>query len=601
MEPIPDRQSLMCPPSLKHSSRGPENGPIVPITGTRSQRGTQLVNQPPSASSTVSSWRSNASPLLPVSPRRSSHSPLLPLVTFPSASQVLGVQLLNPSNDESLEEVEFTDLGKFVGVEPSPDESVVTSPIQQGHIPTEDGQLSSIRPKSDLEPSWRRKAPLAPVEDQPSILPGVTPEAAAESPASRDADTALASPSTSNGLLCMASPAKPFAEGSFPSQALVVPPPLPPQRSPRALSYREPPISTFDDTMSRIKGAMQTNPQRNVLGTERHADRTPASSIAHTTEQPRLGRGISATARSHPPRIPEPDEPFTTVAELDDNIQRGQSSRIRLPPSRGLEPLSKKELANLRRSTPPLRWEVLSWDPPVEGMSIRDYSVNGVLFPKPPSQKGRPRFFVKLPPRGSYLIRRNSPATPKVHLPAKPLVNKTVAATGAFGRPRVADESSTWRRVLPPIPDQVESAASSEGLVTRSGSSPPDTDKPSNSTPTIETETAQPVQLPTKSRAEPKMPAGAGVAFYRESTSCPSVSFTVSSELEDVRQPETPAMPLPTEHTTPLPSENSKGNEVGGSNTLLTPREKTESKSSDGSVSTISTFSPWHIRLNWRS
>ena len=226
-------------------------------------------------------------------------------------------------------------------------------------------------------------------------------------------------------------------------------------------------------------------------------------------------------------------------------------------------------------------------------MSARDYSINSVLFQQPLPQRGYPRYHVSLPPSGSYLIKGSSPATPKVHLPAKPLVNKTLTAAGAFGRPRVADENSNWRRTLPSIPDQIESTSSSEGLVTRSGSSPPGTDKASDVTPSVETETIVPVQLSTKSRAEPKMPAGASVAFYRESTSCPSVSFTVSSELEDARQPETPILSLPTEEHAPvsLPLGNSKGNKVDGASTLSTPREKAESKSSDGSVSTIRTLS----------
>jgi hypothetical protein len=366
---------------------------------------------------------------------------------------------------------------------------------------------------------------------------------------------------------------------------LSVPLSLSSQRSPRA-----PSISTFDDTMSRIKGAMQSKPHRNA----HHNDRAAANGTAHSTEQPRFGRGITQTPRSHPPRVAEPDEPFTTLTELDDDIQSSQASRVRLPSfARAVEPLSKRELANLKRSTLPLRWEVLSWDPPVEGMSLRDCSVNGVLFQKPLPPKGHPRYAVTLPPSGTYLVRGSSPTTPKVHLPAKPLVNKTVAVGGAFGRPRVADENSNWRRTLPSIPDQVESTASSEGLVTRSGSSPPDTDKASDVTPSFETETTLPVQWSTKSRAEPKMPAGASVAFYRDSTSCPSVSFTVSSELEDVRQTETTITSLSTEELAPVshPLGDARGSAVDGSGTLPTAPEKAESKSSDGSVSTTTTFS----------
>ena len=564
----PDRQTLVRSLSLRQSSRGPDYEPTSP---KRTQGDTQLP-------STVTSWRSNA-------PRRSSHSSVAPVVSFPSASQVLGVQFLDSSNDESLEEVEFTDLGKFVGVEPDPDEAVVP-PFQWVDVSTEDDQPPPPRTRSDLDPSWRRKASLPPVKEQPSIVTSIVPDAASEPPASREADVAPASPSVPTTSIGMGSPARPFTDGSFPGQSLSVPPSLSSQRSPRA-----PSISTFDDTMSRIKGAMQTKPHRNT----HHTERAAANSNAHSAEQPRFSRGITQTPRSHPPRVPEPDEPFTTLTELlDDDMQSGQPGLVKLPTcSRALEPLSKKELLNSKRSSLPLRWEVLSWDPPVEGMSIRDYSVNSVLFQKPFPQKGHPRYPVTLPPSGAYLIRRSSPATPKVHLPAKPLVNKTVGSAGAFGRPRVADENSNWRRTLPSIPDQVESVASSEGLVTRSGSSPPDTDKASDVAPSVETETTLPVQWSTKSRAEPKMPAGASVAFYRESTSCPSVSFTVSSELEDVRQPETTITSLPTEEVVPTlpPSGNSKGSAIDGSSTLSSPPEKAESKSSDGSVSTIRPFS----------
>ncbi len=567
------------------------------MTRTRSQRGSQSANQPPSASSIVTSWRSNAGPLPPVSPRRlgSSHSPVAPLIPFPSASQVLGAQLLSPSNDESLEEVEFTDLGKFVGLEPEPEEPVPPSPLPQENTSAEASygdQSAPTRSRSDLEPSWRRKGPLPPVEEQqPIVAANVVLEATFESPLSREADTVPASPSVRTASTGMSPPVKPLAEGSSPSQTLVVPALLSSQRSPRTSSYRDELLrSTFEDTMSRIKGAMQTNPQRSTPEVEHHTDRATASGTSHATEQPRHGRGASPSSRSHPPRALHPEEPFTTVTELDDDLQAGQPHRVRLPSaSRVLEPLSKKELANLRKTISPLRWEIFSWDPPVGDTSSNDYSVNDVLFRKPPPFKGQPRFIVKLPPSGSYL-RRSTPVTPKVHLPSKPLVNKTVAAPGAFGRPRVADDYSTWRRTLPPISDQVESVGSSEGLVTRSGSSPPDTEKTNDAAPSAETEPASSVHLSIKSRAEPKMPAGASVAFYRESNSGPSVNFIVSSELEDARQSDASVVPLLNEEPSPAPQTfgDSVGHEIDSVNTLATPRNKAESKSSDGSVGAIS-------------
>ena len=572
------------PASSKYPSRGPENGPAAPVTGFRSQRGTQSASQPPSSSNAATSWRASAAPLPPLSPRRPSHSPVTARVSFPSASQVLDVQLLDPSNDESLEEVEFNDLGKFVGVEPSPEETAAP-PVQQEDISTTDDRP---RTKSEVEPFWRRKASPAPPEEQ--VVSNVPPEASSESPASGEADPDPVSPSMPTVSIGAVSPAKSPAEGSLPGQTLVVPSSLPSQRSPRAPSYREEQLrSTFDDAMLRIKGAM-TKPHRNAMGTEHHPSRAAANNTSYAAERPRFGRGVPPGSRSHLPHVPEPDESFTTMTELEVDVRRGQSNRVKLPPPRrAFEPPSKRDYANLKRSITPLRWDPF-WDPPVEGMSTKDYSIDNVLFDKP--QLGLSRFLVKLPPSGSYLIKRCSPSMPKVHLPVKPLVNKNVPVTGAFGRPRAADESSTWRRTLPSIPDQVESTTSSEGLVTRTGSSPPDTDKASDVTPSVETETSQPAQLPAKFRAEPKMPAGAGVAFYRESTSCPSVSFTVSSELEDVRQLEAPVMSPPSEEPAPLSQTlgGPKGNEVDGSSTMLAPREKAESKSSDGSVSTMITM-----------
>ena len=592
VDPAPGRQSLFRPPSLKPSARDPESRPPAPMTRTRSQRGSQSAHQPPSASSAVASWRSNAGPL---SPRRlsSSHSPVAPLISFPSASQVLGAQLLNPSNDESLEEVEFTDLGKFVGLEPKPEEPAVPPPLPQDNTPGEASygdQSAPTRSRSDVEFSWRRKGPLPPLgEQQPAVTSNVVVDATFELPLNREADTVPASPSVRTATTGMNSPVKPLAEGSLPSQTLVVPSLLSSQRSPRTSSYRDEILrSTFEDTMSRIKGAMQTKPQRSGPEVEHHSDRVTASS---TSEQAQHGRGAFPSSRSHPPRL-HPEEPFTTATELGDDLQVDQPHRVRLPLPRAApnvpEPLSKKELANLKKTIRPLRWEIFSWDPPIGGASNNDYSVNDLLFRKPPPLKGQPRFIVKLPQSGSYLVRRSTPVTPKVHLPSKPLVNKTVAAAGAFGHHRVADDHSTWRRRLPPISDQVESVSSNEGLVTRSGSSPPDTEKTNDVASNADSEPSSLVHLSAKPRAEPKMPAGASVAFYRESNSAPSVNFTVSSELEDARQTDAP--PPPNEELSPAPQafSDSVGHEIDSVNTLATPREKAESKSSDGSVGAIS-------------
>ncbi|KAI0271562.1 hypothetical protein BC834DRAFT_450205 [Gloeopeniophorella convolvens] len=587
--PVPERPPRFRTPSLRTVPQDTEGDAPASMTRTRSQRGSQSANQPPSVSAVAASWRSKAAPLPPVAPRRlsSSQMPAAPLAPLPSASQILDAEMLPPSNGESLEEVEFMDLGKFVGAELEPHDPLVAvvppHEAAQSEAST-DERSAPPRPKSDLESSWRRKGPLAPVEEQSLLNADVVPGASSESPPSREADATSASPSVRTASTSASSPIKPPAEASS-GQTLVVPLSLSSQKSPRAPSYREGLRSTFEDTMSRIKGAMQAKPQPSTEP-DHYVERS-GHNPPHVIDASRNGKGSSPATRTHLPRVPDPDEPYATATELADDVEANQRHRVRLPPtSRVAEPLSKKEQASLRKSLPPLGWEVLSWDPPVEGMSARDFSVNDVLFRKPPPLKGKPRFIVTLPPPGRYLVRPDVQATPKVHLPAKPLVNKTLATTsGAFGRPRAVDDQSAWRSTHPSIPDEEKSSTSDQGLVTRSGSSPPGTDKPNDVASNAEAETQSSAQGSARSRTEPKMPTGAGVAFYRESNSSPSVKFTVSSELEEGRRAQLPTISLTTEEPAPASSsaDAPASAEVNGPSAPPIRRGEVESKSSDGS------------------
>ena len=497
-----------------------------------------IVSLPVSATTTrivqAESWRSKATPSnspLEVSSKASASVFLSPP---PSALEQIESLVSNP--EEELEVVDFSDMGKFVGatdVSPSPVASsqqvlgtVSFRPVASDFF---DDTQEAPNPTNTNIVAWRQKL-------SQEMLPGPDEDA------SIHLDRDKQSNPTSDPL--------PTSEATksvvdYHVQAVSF------QRTPRAQTfYKEAAMSALDDVMSRIKGALdgmqagETTKEVPLLSPESDSS-TIKSSVPRS-----LGRLSSQKDRwiPSPLRVQnydcEPQEAPVTGFEPPRSPKPAWNAFvIRLPKSAGaLEPISRKQLHFFSKPAYPVRWDILSFDPPVEGMNRRDFALNDVLFGKPSrGYKGNPKYRVILPRLG-----------PRVNIPSHPPSQKTNGA-GAFGRPGGADGVATWRKPAPTIPQSGNTITSEPGLSTISRSPPPDTlsmdhdvaSVPiSNSSDSVK---ADGITTAMRSRLQPKMPAGSAVAFYRDSRIDaveadlkPSVNFIVNSELEEPR------------HTTPV-------------------------------------------------
>jgi serine/arginine repetitive matrix protein 2 len=338
------------------------------------------------------------------------------------------------------------------------------------------------------------------------------------------------------------------------------------QRPPRSTpAFREAAMSTLDDAMSRIKGALDGMQQTTEISKEpgdtingevedqpvaarskiplmsasqvllRESSRVPSVLRPHNHEFDQQYQEVFDITMSEPPRSPKP---------------AWDAFIVRLPrTAQLLEPLTRRQY-HLHKSPPgQVRWDILSFNPPVEGMNRRDFSLNDVLFRKPPHMAKTKRRYVVSLPKAVHFRREisgsSSATTPKIRVPSSPVAPR-VNGVGAFGRPGGAIDSSTWRKSAAPPSMKTSIASTDLGLNTISRSPPPNlVSNPSKTAPTKVDESAS-----ARSRSQPKMPAGSAVAFYRdsrvdslESAQKSSVNFTVTSELEDALHSKSKAGP----------------------------------------------------------
>ncbi|KAJ7225842.1 hypothetical protein GGX14DRAFT_349163 [Mycena pura] len=574
---------------------------------------------------TETSWRSKASPISATAPtliRQIQPRPAVP--TFVSPPTALDqVTSLAENPEEELEVVDFSDLGKFIGVTEeelaSKQKSSTATPVRPPRPVASD--FFDDRPPRSVEnvptsgvhekpvtASWRRQSvhesPLNPEEHKDRSLVVGT---------SFTSDGAVSTKDTSTSVLL-------DHHTSSPAQ--------PPQstRTPRSQPFhKEAAMSALDDVMSRIKGAidgMQTS-EKERRSPEVSAASATRSSLFHPSPAANLGlqkeRWVPPAFRSRQLE-PEPQEVFVTGCEPPRSPKPAWNMFVtRLPKkSRSLEPVNRKQLVMYNRPMP-LRWDILSFDPPVEGMSRREFTVNEILFRRN-RFKGKSKYQVLLPRKTT---------NPRVNIPITPRVN----AVGAFGR-SPADGLSTWRKPPPTLINTVESET---GLSTMSRSPPPELPSAVSvaSIPrsdTLASPKSDDIFGPSRSRSQPKMPVGTAVAFYRDSRvdsiepdTKSSVNFIVSSELEDSREnPENntpskskPSIMVSSPASNPLaPSESlSSGNSVftsriNGMKPSLTSsseiglpslmsNSKAESKSSDDSTDRAPITPPSHHTLSW--
>ncbi|KAH6917543.1 hypothetical protein BKA70DRAFT_1252485 [Coprinopsis sp. MPI-PUGE-AT-0042] len=261
--------------------------------------------------------------------------------------------------------------------------------------------------------------------------------------------------------------------------------------------------------------------------------------------------------------------------------------------------VNRKQLLAFTRAPLAPRYDILSFDPPVEGMR-RDFNLNFILFRRPPIVKGQIKPRVCIPRwRG-----------PRVYAPGK------LNGTGSFSKATVADGVSSWRKpaVSPAAEEACAGPSFDTGLETQSRSPPPELVIP----PSTTASTSKPSEpTPTKSegssvlrpRSQPKMPAGSAVAFRRDSridvadeNIKPSVNFIVSDELEetadapkDEPQPAPEPQPSPGQLST-VPPDATSSTAPGPS---PQPGSNPESKANESSVRSryVDRAPPIHLAL----
>lgn len=476
-------------------------------TSTHSQHLRRQQSATDSIASPSDSWRTHAAPL-PSSPSTTS-----PQHKLHNADDL---DSLSIKEGEIVETFDFSDLGKLVSAPEKTEEEQKPVPPDPVTAPSTDlvdarNREPPIAPKSDTS-AWRRKQEESHTEPEP----GSSKSGAVELTVNTDGSSTRSSVDQSH------------------------PPFLPQQRSPRTNTFREASMNSLDDTLSRIKGALD----------HMHEPSLPEKSIATESQQTRSQPIITVplpqtlkpeplkASRWLPPALRPKDHvsnPFGSDAEEYVTKQPlpappSEVATVLFPKfSMARGPLTRRQFGLSKCPPNGVRWDILTWDPPVEGMSKRDFSLNEVLFRKPANIKGKFRPRVNLPRLGNTRFRGKGPST------------------GAFGRPRGGDDAQTWRR-SEPLQEVTEVSEPSNTLETVSVSPPPvpqDEIKASNSpTPTTPRLCVGASEATGRQKVQRKVLVVGDVGFYRTRTEVPSieaataVSFTVSSELDNGSRPE---------------------------------------------------------------
>lgn len=474
--------------------------------------GTRATVPEPSSAAQSDSWRVKANPLPPTSPRHA-HPP--PPHSLSDVTQTAPTTLVVPSTAleevaniaegsmTDLEVVDFTNMDKFVGNEEDAKEKVeVVSEVEKVETATEvkpDVVASKQRPTAsdffeDGKPTsaskseivWRRKISAAAGnegEERSRLVKDETPVR---------------------------------ATGSMPN--------MPSSSHPRIRPHAEASMSALDDVMSRIRGAIEasasskeTRPQEGPLESEQPHPRQSQTSTA-------APKSSSQTERPQPPpprlqvviRLEDLRESLDTATDPLYTPPSGNPT-IQLPSvSHHLSPVPKRQQIGFARAPYPARLDLLSFEPPVQGMNKRDFSVNSVLFRQQTSYKGS-RIRVALPRSrpGPALVRTVS-------------IGPKFSGAGAFGKSTNADGATSWRRTLSTKGEErdgdIDGDKASDGC--RSQESKP-----------VEPPLEEP--QPHVKLRQPKMPAGSVVAFMRdqridavEADPKPLVNFIMSSDLD---------------------------------------------------------------------
>ncbi|KDR84798.1 hypothetical protein GALMADRAFT_53483 [Galerina marginata CBS 339.88] len=524
------------------------------------------------------SWRARTNPVSPrqIQPRPPTSANFI--ASGPSAAEQ--VESIADGSKDDLEVVDFSDMGKFVGVPDAPesppastnDAPVATSILARLQRPVasdffEEPIATEVPISASKEAgfgAWRRK-----VSQDTNELPSINmlndvKKGAAEETKKADSSFITSGPTSQDqahvrehsfspdGSATSAKESLNHQDQVHGGQTVHVPQNLNSQRTPRSQTfYKEATMSALDDAMSRIKGVLVGMHAQEV------PKETPPSGSADQEMQP--------TRMNQPPHLPQTPLRFSTKdrwvppalrpRKYDDTdeprevflvtvLQPPRTPSpishiiVRLPSlSRPVEFISKKQLHAFSRPPYQPRMDILSFDPPVYDMNRRDLSLNDVLFRRPPAAyKGKFKYRVVLPRfRG-----------PKVNMPSLSLTKPN--AVGAFGRPTGADGATTWRKAVVSPTSPTSTADLTKDLVelnTTSRSPPPQGSPPEANVTSIpksneNSPTKSEHNPAVRSRSQPKMPEGSAVAFIRDSRidvveadTKPLVNFIIGSQLEE--------------------------------------------------------------------
>ena len=289
-------------------------------------------------------------------------------------------------------------------------------------------------------------------------------------------------------------------------------------KSPLTPSYREAPMSALNDTMARIKGALdgmhKPTPNQKWLPPALRPHTSPSEKSSQHDEEVALHETFDVSGYE-PPRSPKP---------------AWNHYMVRLPKiSTQREPVHFRRLRAVN-SHHYVRLDILSLTPRESGKRV--FNINDMLFPRPFFVKGRPECRVSLPKPSRTQVTEDGLV---INLPASTRPPKVVES-GAFGRRGEADGASSWRKAGP-SPREKELSESLNGLDTVSRSPPPE---PPRTLPEVSATSPTVSVPPAKTKALAKVSSNSGVAFYRDlrietANASPSaaVKFIVSSELED--------------------------------------------------------------------
>ncbi|KAJ3736928.1 hypothetical protein DFJ43DRAFT_1048471 [Lentinula guzmanii] len=483
---------------------------------------------PASPSGTAESWRTK----LPAhTPQRPSQSPTTQS-TSTATERPRAISFATPppsaldqvESSKDLEVVDYSDLAKFIGVSEK----------------TEEEQARSLEPEK-LETAPSPSKPRRPVasdffEDEPPPAAAPSSTIARSDAGSWKTNKTTSALSQGHGNFINDGTTQPEPESAAPEVVVLVQASVEQSSAPtpahsssnvtRRSQYKEATMSALDDTISRIKGALD------VMHEKDH--KQPPAELDQTHKRSTVASSSIQSNRWVPPalREPRPTETFaTTSPEPPKSPKAWNVFTVKIPTTSTRRDSVPPRQMHFFNESQPVRWDILSFIPHVEGMSRREFTLNDVLFRKSYSYggyNGKLKYPVRIP---KSVLRVNIPSQS---------VTARLPAGGAFGKSTSAAGASTWRKSATQTTGKAD-LNSSIGLDTTSKSPPPEPEAVSETKneESVESESEDISLVPMRSRFQPKMPAGSGVAFYRnshvlntESGSKPSVSFFATNELE---------------------------------------------------------------------